>query len=389
MTTKDTPHASMLDESLGQVFTPKEIVEQMIGLKKNHGRTLEPSSGMGHIARFLPKDTVTIEYDSTVAEVYKPTHQMDFFSFLPVEPFDSIVGNPPYLQYKQIEQSVIDNIKNHVDDVEMFNEKTNLYVFFMKRCIDLLSEGGELIFLIPKDYLAATSCAKFNTWMLEVGSYTHIISLGDRCFNGASPDVVLIRYVKGLRSNTLEDGRFVTNTNGVVRVVESLLEDSYRLGDKFKISVGIATGNNTLYLSKEGDQDVIVSYTKAKGEVGKIFSEKAAETALLAHKEELENTYKVQKGKKQWFEYLRGIPTVDKDCIFVNCKTRDPKPFFTAKGVRSWDSSVMALIPLEDGLDLEKEVELLNNVDWSALGFQSAGKYEFNQKVLSNTLLPK
>ena len=46
----------MLKKELGQVFTKKEQVEEMISLIENTGFILEPSAGNGAFYNFLPKE---------------------------------------------------------------------------------------------------------------------------------------------------------------------------------------------------------------------------------------------------------------------------------------------------------------------------------------------
>src|SRR4051812_15356609 len=51
--------------ALGQVFTPPAVVAQMLALRRNQGRTLEPSCGDGAFSRQLAA-CVAIEFDARV-----------------------------------------------------------------------------------------------------------------------------------------------------------------------------------------------------------------------------------------------------------------------------------------------------------------------------------
>ena len=60
---RTTPHPPALDVAqLGQVFTPDAVVQAMLALRRNAGRTLEPSCGNGAFLRHLP-GAVAIELD--------------------------------------------------------------------------------------------------------------------------------------------------------------------------------------------------------------------------------------------------------------------------------------------------------------------------------------
>src|SRR5258708_7301710 len=83
-------------EILGQVFTRDDVVERMLALRRNHGRTLEPSAGDGAFASRIP-GCVAIEIDPTVAPA--GAQVMDFFAYPVDEQFDTVIGNPPYVRH--------------------------------------------------------------------------------------------------------------------------------------------------------------------------------------------------------------------------------------------------------------------------------------------------
>lgn len=86
-------------EKLGQVFTPQSIVAEMLQMRKNFGRIMEPSCGNGAFFSNIP-DCVGIEIDSQHCP--KGALNMDFFDYPLSEKFDTISGNPPYVRYQDI-----------------------------------------------------------------------------------------------------------------------------------------------------------------------------------------------------------------------------------------------------------------------------------------------
>ncbi len=90
--------------NLGQVFTPAHIVDKMIGLRQNHGRILEPSAGIGAFIFKLGTEAVGVEIDETLQRDSRIINT-DFFSYPIDEKFDTIIGNPPYVRYKDIQPS--------------------------------------------------------------------------------------------------------------------------------------------------------------------------------------------------------------------------------------------------------------------------------------------
>ena len=69
-------------ENLGQVFTPIDIVSEMLSLCKNNGRFLEPSCGNGAFFNQIPH-CIGIEYDSAICP--KEALNIDFFYCCPVK----------------------------------------------------------------------------------------------------------------------------------------------------------------------------------------------------------------------------------------------------------------------------------------------------------------
>ena len=84
---------------LGQVFTPPAIVSHMLGLLRNRGPVLEPSCGDGAFLKHL-HNAVGIELDARQAPPGALT--MDFFAYPESGKFDTVIGNPPYVRYRDI-----------------------------------------------------------------------------------------------------------------------------------------------------------------------------------------------------------------------------------------------------------------------------------------------
>ena len=176
--------------NLGQVFTPTSVVDLMLGLRENFGRVLEPSSGDGAFSTKLD-NCVSIEIDPIHAN--EETLQIDFFDYSLDEKFETIIGNPPYVRYQDIPSSTKIKLSSQI-----FDSRSNLYLFFIEKCLDHLTPKGELIFIVPRDFLKSTSSIQLNRFIYSLGTITHLIDLGDsRVFAGAVPNCVIFRFEKG------------------------------------------------------------------------------------------------------------------------------------------------------------------------------------------------
>ena len=182
--------------TLGQVFTPEPVVRCMLRLRQNAGRALEPSCGDGAFLTHL-HNAVGIELDARQSP--PGALNMDFFAYPESEKFDSVIGNPPYVRYQDISPATRALLRQ-----DGFDGRSNLYLFFIEKCVHHLAPGGELIFITPRDFLKSTSARQLNIWLHERGTITHAIELGDaRVFADALPNCLIWRYELGnLSHNT-------------------------------------------------------------------------------------------------------------------------------------------------------------------------------------------
>jgi adenine-specific DNA-methyltransferase len=166
------PEAPALNVAqLGQVFTPEPVVRRMLALMRNHGRVLEPSCGDGAFSGRLP-GCMAIEIDPQ--QCPPGALNQDFFVFPESEKFATIIGNPPYVRYQDIPAATRERLS-----AEHFDARSNLYLFFIEKCLRHLLPGGELIFITPRDFLKATSAVRLNRLLHAAGTITDFIELGD------------------------------------------------------------------------------------------------------------------------------------------------------------------------------------------------------------------
>ena len=364
--------------NLGQVFTPVNIVEQMMSLRVNKGLVLEPSCGDGAFFNQLGNECVGIEYDSSKCP--KKAINMDFFDYPVENQFETVIGNPPYVKY----QHILDDTKRKLD-CSLFDERTNLYLFFIHKCFLHLKDGGELIFIVPKDFLKATSSLKLNQLLYDNGTFTHLIDLSDQnIFGNYTPDCVIFRYVKGCFDRKMVDGRYFTCHNGFLNFTKERY--SVALRDLFDVKVGALSGANDIFEHHNGNVEMVFSKTITTNETKRFFYNVPADE-LIPFKEELLKRRVKKITEETWYEWGRGFYQSDKNRIYVNCRTRVSNPFYI-HSCKGYDNSVLALFPKFD-FDLELAKDLLNQVDWNDLGFKNGGRFIFSQKSLENCLLPE
>ena len=179
-------------KQLGQVFTPPDIVRRMLSLRKNRGAVLEPSAGNGAFLRHLESGAVGLEIDPTHAAA-SGAIRMDFFDYPAENKFDTIIGNPPYVRHRDIPEATRKKLKS-----PLLDGRANLFLFFIEKCARHLRDGGELIFITPRDFLKLTAASRLNRMLHDSGTITDCIETGDaRIFADASPNCAIWRFVKG------------------------------------------------------------------------------------------------------------------------------------------------------------------------------------------------
>lgn len=196
---------------LGQYYTDPLVVKYMVSLSdKNTGsKVLEPSFGEGAFLSGLTeagyKDITA--YDIDADNYKKVSKEFDDFnlklleqSFLDVptkEKFDLIIGNPPYVSWKNIDSRT----KEFLQTDSFWKSKTNgewdlLYAFIIWS-IELLKEKGELIFIVPYNWFSSTYAQGLRDFISDKGFFKEIIHFNEyKIFKDAAPNAIIFKYIK-------------------------------------------------------------------------------------------------------------------------------------------------------------------------------------------------
>ena len=366
-------------ESLGQVFTTDEVVDRMLSLRTNSGSILEPSCGQGAFWKKLSakEDSYAIEIDPTVCPTGAITG--DFFEHKFERKFDTIIGNPPYVKFKNILPTTLEFL-----DIDSYDKRTNLYVFFIDKCIDMLGDNGEIIFVTPRGFINATSCAHLNEKIYKHGTITHFYDYGDEMlFKGFSPNCAIWRFQKNCFTHKTETNDGAKNMN--LHHGQLIFSDEtfkHKLGDFFYVKVGAVSGLDSIFCDPSGDSDFVGSFTRKTSKLKRYHYEKPKQN-LLSQKDKLLNRKIKTFTEENWWHWGRDYHKSESERIYVNCKTRQEEPFFT-NSCKKYDGSVLAIFPRNKDVDLLNTTRALNSIDWNEFGFMVGNRYMFSQKSLEN-----
>jgi len=256
-----------LKKSRGQFFTTKDkVLNALVDLIKNEGTILEPSAGKGNIIKSienkLKKEVIGIELDSDKSNTKVCDSIIEvnnFFNFIKdCNLYDTVIGNPPFVKLKNVEEATINLLPEKIPG------NGNLYYFFIKYCISILKNNGELIFIVPKEWLYNVSAQFLRDYLSENGNFTHFIDCGEeKLFDDADvPALCIFRYQKGYNGllnyyETLDDfysDKYVkkqaTYSNTII--FSDNVYEGKRISNYFDVKVGLVTGAEKIF--KVGNQ---------------------------------------------------------------------------------------------------------------------------------------
>jgi adenine-specific DNA-methyltransferase len=377
------------NHDLGQYYTTHiELKEKVFEFILNSpSNILEPSIGRGDLITFITNKLPNITFDMyeidnniQLLDNIEKTNVIygDFMTQHITKTYKTIVGNPPYVRTK----------------------KGNLYIDFIEKCYELLDIDGELIFIVPSDFLKLTSASKLLNSMMTHGTFTHIFHPhNEKMFANASIDVIVFRYYKNslIEKKVLYNDKlfYITNSNGLITFDEKVNNNSVLFKDYFDIYVGLVSGKENVYKNEElGNIELLNGHNKVEKYIY-IENYPCENTKineyLLQHKNELITRGIRKFNEKNWFEWgaPRNINVINsnkgKDCIYIYNLTRKSDVSFLGK-VSYFGGGLIMLKP-KKMCDLSKLVAYINSNTFKA-NFMFSGRFKIGHRQICNSYIP-
>lgn len=460
-----------------QIFTPKTNVKEMldwVGYSKDlYGKkVIEPSCGQGNILvdvieRYivdsfnnnytndeiregLSRDIYGIEYDrlhydKCIENINKILNNynidtVDWNIYCKDSlktnfdiKFDYVVGNPPYISYKMLDEKTRKYVKENFKTCA--HGKFDYCYPFIEKGVELLKKGGKIAFLVPGSIFKNVFSSNLREYLKE--DITEIYDYATRkLFNEyatgekkkiLTSSVVLI-LEKGSKSNIVNyynldyknKVKIDKRKLGTKWIFNDISMGEKKFGDYFKVSNAIATLYNKAYIITEKDElyynrdekkiiKISVSpksielnkkekiifpyYYNSNGDLFKIKSEifsknfPCVENHLKKFSTELSN----RKSDKniQWYEYGRSQALCDMNkpkLLLSIIVTGKIKPYLLSKDTIPY--SGIYIIPKKNmSLDMAKEIlesnEFLDYI--KSVGINANGdSYRITSKDISN-----
>ena len=392
---------------LGQFFTKNADVQRVMCdlVTTRSGEALEPSAGEGHLAaalhKALPNLKMTcVELDKSVKWEHDELALVreDFFRWSKTQhaQYDVILGNPPYVAWKE----TLSTTKKHAHDVaSCYSGKVNLYQLFFDRCIDLLAPGGEMVLIIPGEWVFSTAAAPLRAKISKLGAVTDFIHCGEeKLFSDAAvPFLCIVRFVKGATQQDLrwwpsfEKASLATKPEKRVLLTRdsrwlilpkktaAQINTWGRLSDQFDVRVGLVSGADDVFRladpSSVEPECVTKQVTSDRKLVNFVFADSYSalrdvppltRKLLRSHKSRLESRRIRVFNKNNWWHYgaVRNLAHMESSTprFFAMVKTRHSKPFFKVAKAKYFNGGVLGIFRKPSAtISIDAAVKLLNS----------------------------
>uniref|UniRef100_A0A6C0BX75 site-specific DNA-methyltransferase (adenine-specific) n=1 Tax=viral metagenome TaxID=1070528 RepID=A0A6C0BX75_9ZZZZ len=386
----DVKHSVKYKKQLGQYFTISNELQQFVFDKVKHKSKclLEPSFGAGHLLKKFKEHAdnyqmVCCELDNTIQPVIEfNEHQTIIYGDFMVQQFDkkfkTIIGNPPYIKQKT----------------------GNLYIKFIEKSYDHLDDDGELIFIVPSDFIKLTSASSIIEKMTQTGSFTDFLyPNNERLFEDASVDVIVFRYEKGVAGkHTVVNGKeMLCNVNKGIITFSDTEVIGTAIESLFNVYVGIVSGRDEIYRVPFGNIDVLSDEEKLEQY---IFTEtfpsgiQEIDDHLQLHKNELLERKIKKFTEKNWFEWgaPRNITSIKKywgnQCIYVKTLTRKKIVSFIST-VQYFGGSLICLVPKTqmNCTEIQRIVDYLNSTTFQK-NYVYSERFKIGHKQICKEIVP-
>ena len=377
---------------LGQFFTTNPAIqEQLVSLVKHPNPVvLEPSAGAGHLMEAVrnhhPEATVEgWELDEDIPAIVDGISYGDFFVLADgATPYTTIVSNPPFVRFRDVSPSTAQaaaKVKKH------YGDKVNLYQLFMHRCADLLCDGGEMIVIVPSEWMFSPTAQPLREHLSTHGHVTHIVSIGgEKVFDDADlPSLMIMRYVKSPAEDSTEvfykdglhspwDRRVITTGGGTwacitPELLKSITTATHTVGDVASVKVGMVTGADGVFRIPESSklfpllntEGTLIPMMTPRGVEHYINVNDCDDIAdipphtreyLLEHKKSLLGRRIAVFTEDNWWKYgairNREAMSGDDARIFVASRTRRTSPFFIGSPTQWFSASILGVFPHDE-----------------------------------------
>lgn len=418
-----------MDEEIkkrGVVFTPLSIVKFMTSYIDNNKiqKILEPSCGLGYFINNIDKKhnitciDINKEYILNCNKKFKYVKCIlkNFINYKTDDKFDYIIGNPPYIKIQNIDNNDLNIMRKEYP--EFINGNTNIYIYFIIKCFNLLNDNGKLIFIVPNTWIYSKSFKYFKDFIFKnkylellidfkykqifknVSTYTSIIILTKKnndfyyYSNDINPKKFIKKYYNNIISKKFNLLDIMTPRIGIMTLKDDVfIIKKYNIIDN-KINF---IKNNKKYIIEKNSCKKILKVSKNKvyliiypydnnakiiSNLQKIYP--LAYEYLLDYKKDLNNRENGNNKYKYWYCYGRtqSLKVFKGKRLFISTIVKNIKDFIIEKDIDLYYSGLWIKPETKYKIDyikkklIKNEKKILENSNnksnnWYSLGVNS------------------
>lgn len=214
----------------GQYFTPRVVADFMIDLAdiSVNSKILEPSCGEGVFLESLTQrgynNLTAYEIDRDLATGFSFVRYESFVAAKIEEQFDLIIGNPPYIRWKNLEEELKQELSLNLIWNKYFNSLCDYLYIFILKSIELLNENGQLIFICPEYWMNTTHSITLRNYMVQHGFFEEIYHFNETpIFDKVTVSIVIFKFVKSKkRKDKISVAKFYANQRLTAATLEKL-----------------------------------------------------------------------------------------------------------------------------------------------------------------------
>jgi len=371
----------------GQYFTPKIVADFMIGLTNitTNSKILEPSCGQGIFLDLLQKkgfgNITAYEIDNNLAKNLSNVRYESFISAKINEKFDLIIGNPPYIRWKNLEHELKQELaRNQLWNIYCNSLCDYLYIFILKS-IELLNENGQLIFICPEYWMNTTHSISLRNYMVSNGYFEEIYHFNETpIFDKVTVSIVIFKYIKSTKKkDTIKVAKYFVNQKLTIEALDKLKRNDIFTNAKY-LNIPQFKVNERWLLQTETTQNQLKIFEKScqKNQANNTLSffEDANKFEIHTIGEFCDIGNGLVSGLDKAFQ-VNGDPLNDaeKQAIIKVVKAKDLNPFFP--------NNITPYIYIPEGLTEDEVKEKYPHFYSHFLLYKSdlEKRYQYNRKI--------
>ncbi len=205
----------MDDKLSGSYYTPYEVIKFIYSYLEEEQKTfynmLEPSVGDGRFIEVLLESSKVLKPSRIVGvELYEDktkylekkgypcyveiiTSDFLYYSMACEERFDLIIGNPPYINIKNMGKKNLDSGRELCKELNLPESLIqNSWVAFVLASTKLITSRGVIFFVLPSEFLQVQYAERLRAFLEKKFNTIHILSFSERMFPEIEQEACLV-----------------------------------------------------------------------------------------------------------------------------------------------------------------------------------------------------